>query len=219
MSRIKEILRTWASRFSAGIFNVPRDNRLIALRMVGLVAVLLFFAYHTGYWYNTDMLELNKYAHAAGEVNKELKRKENLFQNLTNAVVEYSKHERDIFKHVSEMREEFQALEAAGVKPSPDQSAKIELVFLELTALVESYPELKAEQCYSDLMELTETTEDRIAGGMDEYIESALDFNICNQCFWCNYWTIPIASIAPMPAHLEYYHTDAKVQRRSDRKR
>lgn len=209
MNGIKEIIKRTVSRME-NRFDVVMDRRLIACRLLGIIVVVLFYACEAARWYNQDMRELNNYVMATSQAKTEFRRKENLIQNLANTVNEYATHERDLFQHVSDMREQLQSLEASGSVLSDSKRAKIEKVFIEISALVETYPELKAERCFSDLMDAVEITEDRVARGLDEYIEKALDYNICNQGLWCNYFTYPIAGLVPLPCYLEYYHTDGE---------
>jgi len=186
------------------------DRNLAACRVAGLALVVGFYAYQTAWWYNMDMSELNTIAAEGAQVGKEYQRRADLVQNLDNIVNNYASHERVLFEHVSDMRSQLKALEMAGGAPSASQSAKIEQAFMSLTALAEQYPELKAEQRFHELMDMVEINEDRVAERMEIYLEAVLEYNSCNQCYWCNYWTYLIAPFVPLPAYWEYYYSDSK---------
>jgi LemA protein len=184
------------------------DGHIVACRVVGISLLSVFYVYEMAWWYNMDMSELNNISMSKAQVGKEYKRREDLVLNLTNVANNYAQHERVLFQHVSDMRAQLQVLEMTGGAPSAAQSAKLEAAFMRLMALAEQYPDLKAEQRYHDLMDIVEVTEDRIAEKTDEYLEMLLEFNTCNQCFWCNYWTFLVAPFVPLPAYWEYYHAD-----------
>jgi LemA protein len=182
-------------------------NRL-SCRLIATSLLLMFYCLGAALWYNTDILELNAIAAAKSKVDQEFRRREDLRPNLTNTVANCARHERVLFQHVSDMRAQLQSLEGLAAAPSSAQSTQIEQAFMQLTALAEQYPDLKAGECFRALAEMSEATEDRVADALDEYIVTVNEFNRCNQRFWCNYFTYPIAGLVPMPAFFEYYHTD-----------
>lgn len=188
------------------------NKKIVGLRTAGVVLVFLVYAYQAAWWYNTDMRELNAFAAGSAQVGKEFRRRADLVRNLDNIVKNYAAHERVLFEHVSTMRAQLQFLEMGGGLPAPAQGAKLEQAVMSLTALAEQYPDLKAEQRFHELMDAVETSEDRIAEKLVAYLAAAMDFNTCNQHFWCNYWTFfGVAQLVPMPAFFEFYYSDGKT--------
>ena len=209
IKKIKDNIKIFYIRWIVGPPGAFIDKRRVTYRLAGISLVVVFFCYELIWWYNTDMKELNKLAESVSQVKKEFQRKENLVQNLTNVVNNYALHERVLFQHVSDMRALLQSLETFEGAPSTSQNTKIEQAFLRLSALAEQYPDLKAEKCFQELMDMEETTENRVADTLDEYAEVVREFCACNQRLWCNYFTYPIAGFVPLPAYWEYYHTDS----------
>ncbi|MBI4669152.1 MAG: LemA family protein [Elusimicrobia bacterium] len=186
-------------------------RRIVAFRAVSIALVAAFYAYEAAWWYNMDMSELNSMAMSRAQVGKEFQRREDLITNLDIIVNNYANHERILFEHVSDMRAQLQAMEMTGGVPSAAQNFKIEQAFISLMALAEQYPNLKAEQRFHELMDMAEITENRIAEKLNTYLKALMEFNTCNQHFWCNYWTFfGVAQLVPMPAFFEYYYSNSK---------
>ncbi|MCB4756628.1 MAG: LemA family protein [Elusimicrobia bacterium] len=189
------------------LFPGPVDKRLVTIRLVGFSHLLAVFAYGVAFWYNTDMVELNNIAEKKSQIGKEFQRRADLASNMTNLVNNYAQHERTLFQHVSDMRAMLQSIETLKGAPSAARRGEIERALSNLMALAEQYPDLKAEKRFHDLMDMAEITENRIADAMNEYIGAVLEFNTCNQRFFCNYFTYPVALFIPLPAFWEYFHT------------
>ena len=188
------------------------DRHIVAYRIVGICLVLAAYVYGVIWWFNTDIKELNHISEYSSQVEKEYLRRKELISNLTNIVRNYAKHEKILFKHVSDMRAQLQSLETLKGNPSAAQSAQVKNSFLKLVALAEQYPDLKAGQRFNDLMDMAEVSENRIVDTMDKYIEYAQEYNICHQCYWCNYFTYPVAAVIPLPAYWEYFHTEQEYK-------
>lgn len=182
------------------------DKRLGQYRLVELGLLLVGIGYGIAFWYNMDMSELNNISEKHSQIRREFQRREDLTLNMTNIVNNYAQHERVLFQHVSDMRALMQSLGSLKGAPPAAKRGEIMQALYGLTALAEQYPDLKAEERFRDLMYMAEITENRIADVMNEYIEKVHEFNVCNQCFWCNYFTYPLAIFIPLPAFWEYFH-------------
>ena len=95
------------------------------------------------------------------EIGNQLKRQASLIPNLQETVKGYLKHEKDIFKKLTDAR---QAAEKAGQsgQGSDVQTAidKMQQIVPALTVAVEDNPELKADQTVTKFMsELTDTAD------------------------------------------------------------
>jgi LemA protein len=182
---------------------VPAAGNKKIVIVVTVAAILAFF--YTGesiYWYNRDVKEIAAVYAGAIMMERESKRKDDLLQNLTNITQEYARHEQTLFHYVSEMRSQIGPAGEMRGGPTGNNGD----LLTKLIALSEQYPDLKAAQSYLDLMDMIETTEDRIATMRDNYITAVQDYNKCNQQFWCPFFTTIINIFAPMPTFIEYFH-------------
>lgn len=115
------------------------------------------------------------------EMGKELRRRENLIPNLAAVVRQYTIHEAESFKHVSDAREKLVRADGIPEKLKSQRSAKGPLS--DLFALFEQYPQLKATQSVQDLIKELSLTENRIAAAKSAYNESARKYNQLTSMF------------------------------------
>lgn len=95
------------------------------------------------------------------EIGNQLKRQASLIPNLQETVKGYLKHEKDIFKKLTDARQAAEKAEQSG-QGSDVQAAidKMQQVVPALTVAVEDNPELKADQTVTKFMnELTDTAD------------------------------------------------------------
>jgi LemA protein len=187
----------------------PRWVSIVKISLFAGVPALLAAFYIGGaiYWWNTDILELNLIYAQEIQLEKECKRRDDLIPNLVTIAKKYASHERVLFQYVSDARSQLEP--AAGTREGSPVVNKAELLS-KLIALSEQYPDLKATKSFQELMDMMETTEDRIATMRDNYITATLDYNICNQRFWCNFFTYIVNFFAPLPAFVDYYYTNTE---------
>jgi LemA protein len=176
-------------------------------KLVFLVGIPLLLAvwYISGaiYWFNRDVKEIAIAYAGAIQIEKECKRRDDLIPSLISITKQYAKHERELFQYVSDARSE---LGPASEMRNAPAALKNQELLTKIIALSEQYPDLKASQSFIDLMSMIETTEDRIAQMRDNYIRAVLDYNICNQCVWCPFFTFFINFVSPMPNFIDYYY-------------
>src|SRR5256885_36610 len=120
---------------------------------------------------------------AFAQISVQLKRRHDLIPNLVNAVKGYMGFEQKVLTDVTNARA---AAVAAGAQ-GPAQQAAAENVLTgtlrSLFAVVENYPELKANQNVLELQEQLTTTENQIAFSRQHYNASVLDYNTAIQVF------------------------------------
>ncbi len=112
---------------------------------------------------------------AWAQIDVQLKRRYDLIPNLVETVKGYAAHEKETLERVIQARN--QALGAQGV---PDQAAAENFLtgaLKQLFALSESYPDLKANQNFSQLQEELTSTENKIAFSRQHYNDSSAVYN------------------------------------------
>ena len=114
---------------------------------------------------------------AFAQIDVQLKRRHDLIPNLVNAVKDYMGFEQDVLTKVTQARANAVAAGAQG----PVQQAQAENVLTgalrSLFAVVENYPELKANQNVLSLQEQLTTTENQISFSRQHYNAVVLDYN------------------------------------------
>jgi LemA protein len=114
---------------------------------------------------------------AWAQIQVQLKRRHDLIPNLVNAVKDYMGFEQDVLTKVTEARANAVTAGAQG----PAQAAQAEGILTgalrSLFAVVENYPDLKANQNVLALQEQLTTTENQISFSRQHFNASVLDYN------------------------------------------
>ncbi|GIW73620.1 MAG: hypothetical protein KatS3mg103_0142 [Phycisphaerales bacterium] len=149
----------------------------------------------------TQLRELVKNAFAQIEV--QLKRRHDLIPNLVEAVKGMMSHERQTLEAVMAARNQaVTGLDKAAANPGDPQAMR-ELGAAEsaltgalgrLMAVVEAYPDLKADTSMHNLMEEITSTENRVAFARQAYNDSVTRYNITRKKF-------PAVVVAPLIGH------------------
>ena len=114
---------------------------------------------------------------AFAQIEVQLKRRHDLIPNLVNAVKGYMGFEQKVLTDVTNARANAVAAGAQG--PAQQAAAENALTgtLRSLFAVVENYPELKANQNVLELQEQLTTTENQICFSRQHYNATVLDYN------------------------------------------
>jgi LemA protein len=114
---------------------------------------------------------------AFAQIEVQLKRRWDLIPNLVNAVKGYMGFEQSVLENVTKARADAVAAGAQG--PAQQAAAENALTgtLRSLFAVVENYPELKANQNVLELQEQLTTTENQIGFARQHYNAVVLDYN------------------------------------------
>lgn len=145
-----------------------------------IVGALVFFNN-----YNSIQSQDEKVAASWAEVLNQYKRRADLVPNLVNTVKGYAEHEKTVLTEVTEARAKVGSVQLnADQLTDPALFAKFQQAQSQLSsalshliAVSESYPDLKANTLYQDLMSQLEGSENRIAVARGRYIETVQTFN------------------------------------------
>jgi len=121
---------------------------------------------------------------AWSQIDVQLKRRHDLVPNLVNTVKGYAAHERETLEAVIQARNA--AVAAQGVKQQEQAENMLTGALRQLFALSESYPQLQANQNFSQLQEELTSTENRIAFSRQHYNDSVAVYNTVVQQFPTN---------------------------------
>src|SRR6478752_2855100 len=110
-----------------------------------------------------------------GQVQNQLQRRNDLIPNLVETVKGYASHEESIYKDIADSRSK---LLAAKSPEETIQAANQQTSALgRLLAVVENYPNLKADQQFMRLQDELAGTENRLATERMRYNELVRDYN------------------------------------------
>jgi LemA protein len=146
--------------------------------VLGIVAVLLL----AGVWiYNRLVTLRTRVDNGWSQIDVQLRRRADLIPNLVETVKGYAAHERELFERVTEARA--RSLGATGVADQADAENQVSAGLRQLLAVVENYPDLKANQNFLALQEELIGTESKIAYARQFYNDQVMRLNTLIQSF------------------------------------
>ena len=149
--------------------------------ILGVVVLLLLWGIAT---YNRLVRYRNQIDNAWSQIDVQLRRRYDLIPNLVNTVKGYAAHEKQIFENVAAARSA--GVNAKTVGEQAQAENQITQALRQLFAVVENYPDLKANQNFLALQEELTGTEGRIAFARQFYNDQVLVYNNVIQQFPSN---------------------------------
>ena len=146
------------------------------MRRKWLAVPLLLASVGCGY---NRIQQLDELANGAqGQIEVQLQRRADLIPNLVNTVKGYAQHENDVFTQVAKARAGVMgAVQAHDPEQMANANAQLTSALGRLIAVAEAYPQLKADQQFTRLMDELSGTENRIAVARGDYNAAAQEYN------------------------------------------
>lgn len=155
----------------------------ITLLVVGVIILIL--AVGTLTTYNALVAKDEAVATAWGNIQSQYQRRSDLIPNLVSTVKGYAKHESSTLENVVSARAKATQITVDADNLTPEklkqfQAAQGELsqALGRLLAVSENYPDLKANENFSELQAQLEGTENRINESRKQYNEIVREYNI-----------------------------------------
>ena len=152
---------------------------LIVALIVGAVLLISLWAI-----YNALITLRVRVDEAWSDITIQLKRRMDLVPNLVKTVKGYAKHEKGVFKEVTEARSN--VLSAQGVEETAKAENQFESALKSIFAVAEAYPDLKASNNFLELQNELVDTEDKIQAARRFYNGGVRDLNTKIQTFPSN---------------------------------
>jgi len=154
---------------------MPLLIAVVVLAVIALIVIML---------YNRLVAIRNQTSNAWKQIDVQLKRRHDLIPNLVEVVKDYMSYEQETLRQVIEARN--QAVKA----PTPAAAMQAENALSgamgKLFAVMEAYPDLKANQNVGRLMEELTGTENKISFARQFYNDSVMTLNNMVQSFPSN---------------------------------
>lgn len=142
--------------------------------------------------YNRLVALRNLFKNAFAQIDVQLQRRHDLIPNLVEATKAYLKHESSTLENVIAARNQAVAARGAAAANPADGAALQGLLGAEgvlsgamgrLFAVMEAYPNLKADQTIAQLMEELSSTENRVAFARQAYNDAVMQYNTARETF------------------------------------
>ncbi len=154
---------------------------VVMIILVGIVVVIGGWLMMT---YNGLVRLRNLVEEAWSGIDVQLKRRADLIPNLIETVKGYMGHERELLEKVTELRS--RAMKADNVGEKARLEGELSRSLVNVLAVAERYPDLKANQNFLDLQEQLAKIEDEIQLARRYYNGAARNLNIKIESFPSN---------------------------------
>jgi LemA protein len=142
--------------------------------VIGIVVVLAIILWIL---YNGLVRLRNQVKNAWAQIDVQLKRRHDLIPNLVETTKGYMKFERETLEAVTKARNIALQASSAGAAERAKVEGELSSALSRLMAVVERYPDLKANQDFLALQEQLTSTENKIAFSRQFYNDSVLKYN------------------------------------------
>jgi len=172
----------------------------MATSLLVVLGMILFLVFYIVMIYNRLVKFKNRFKNAFSQIDVQLKRRYDLIPNLVETAKAYLKHENETLSKVTEARNQALAATKAASRDPGDASAMKSLMgaeaalggaLLSLNAVMEAYPDLKADQTMMQLSEELTSTENKVSFARQAYNDEVMVYNTQRETF-------PDVMLAPM---------------------
>lgn len=140
---------------------------------VGFIILIILYVWGL---YNSLIKESTEIDEAWSQIDVQLKRRTDLIPNLIETVKGYAKHEKTVFSEVTKARSAMMKADSPAQMAAADNMLTGALK--SLFAVAENYPQLKANENFTQLQKELSDTEDKIAYARQYYNTQLMEYNL-----------------------------------------
>lgn len=164
----------------------------LSMTVLAFLSMVVLTVLYVVSGYNNLVRLRNQFKNAFSQIDVQLKRRYDLIPNLVETAKAYMKHEREALEAVIAARNQAVSTERQAAAAPGNRQAMAGLAGAEnalsgalgrLFALVESYPDLKANQTMMQLSEELTSTENRVAFARQAFNDAVTSYNISREVF------------------------------------
>jgi len=150
-----------------------------------ILAVIVVLIFEIIKIYNTLVRGRQQVEEAKSGISVQQKRRYDLIPNLVETVKGYAGHERSVFENVTQARAK--AMGGGSVKEQQAAENMLTQALKSLFAVAENYPQLKANENFSQLQGDLTDAENKIQQARDSYNAAVREFNTRVESFPYNF--------------------------------
>jgi len=126
-------------------------------------------------YFNRFVVLGNRIDNSLSQIDVQLRKRADLIPNLMSTVKGYVKHEKEIFKQLTDARKSIMTAQDLPTKMKAGN--KMQAALKTIFAMAESTPQLKANENFLQLQQELSAIEDKVAYSRQFYNDSILDYN------------------------------------------
>ena len=150
--------------------------------ILGIIVLLVIFIIAI---YNSLVTLRQRVKNSWSQIDVQLQRRFDLIPNLVESVKGYMTHEQDVLTKVTELRSSW--ANATTVAEKAELDNQLSGALKTIMAVSENYPDLKANQNFSELQEELRNTENKISYSRQFYNDSVTRYNTKLELFPSNF--------------------------------
>ena len=147
---------------------------MIGLILLGILVVIILWFFTA---YNGLVRLRNQVKNAWAQIDVQLKRRHDLIPNLVETAKGYVKHERETLENITKARNLAVDASGSGVGAQAKAEGALAGALSKFFAVVENYPDLKANQNFLALQEELTSTENKVGFARQFYNDQVMTFN------------------------------------------
>lgn len=140
-----------------------------------ILAIVLFLGIYIVSVYNSLKTIENRVENAWSQIDVQLQRRFDLIPNFVETVKGYMNHESETFTKIAELRTSW--ANTQNISDKADIDNQLSGALKTIMAVSENYPELKANQNFSNLSEELRNTENKISFSRQFYNDTVTKYN------------------------------------------
>ena len=149
--------------------------------IIGIVVIVILYVITA---YNNLIKKKNMVEEGWSSIDVQLKRRSNLIPNILSSVKGYMSHEKKLLEEITELRSH--SIDANNVIDQGKAESSLSGSLMNLFAVAENYPELKANENFLDLQKQLQDIEDDIQMARRYYNGTVRNNNVLVESFPTN---------------------------------
>ncbi|TGD24917.1 LemA family protein [Companilactobacillus suantsaicola] len=146
-----------------------------------IIAIILVVIVAYAGMYNSLVKYRNRAREFSSQIDVQLERRTDLIPNLVETVKGYAKHEKETLSNVVNLRNSIN--NASSLQDKVEADSALTGALRQVFALAENYPDLKANQEFSQLMEELSNTENKVSYARQAYNSQVQAYDTALQTF------------------------------------
>jgi len=147
----------------------------MALLLGIVIAILVIIVIMFIVYFNKFVVLSNRIDNSLSQIDVQLRKRADLVPNLMSTVKGYVKHEKEIFKQLTDARKAIMG--ATDITAKMKAGNKLQAALKTIFAMAESNPQLKSNENFLQLQQELSAIEDKVAYSRQFYNDSILDYN------------------------------------------